>query len=121
MKLLALILVFVMKASVVCGQSSYSDLTTIKRECEMFTDSLILAKVDTVISYYSGFAACPTSGKTWAFIYWRQNNISSAAIFEQRTMVRKRKTYDTYELHLYTGAGMPSYSFDYFDRNFANI
>lgn len=42
-------------------------------------------------------------------------------IYEQRTKVKKKKQYDTYELHFYTGAGVPSYSFSYFDKYFTNI
>lgn len=121
MKKLAVILILSIKTTCVLGQVGYSDLTTIKTECEHFTDSLMSAKVDTVISYYSGYAGCPVSGRPWAFIYWMQNNVPSAMIFEQRTKFKKKKPYDTYELHFYTGIGMPSYDFTYFDKNFTNI
>jgi hypothetical protein len=90
-------------------------------ESERFTDSLISAEVDTVISYYQGFAACPSTGRPWAFVYWMKNNVPSCLIFEQRTKIKKKKTIDTYELCYYSGAGMPSYSFTYFDKNFIKI
>jgi len=121
MKILAVILILSIKATVGLGQSGYSDLTTIKAECEHFTDSLISVKIDTVISYYSGYNACPSLGKPYAFIYWTQNGIPNVLIFEQRTKVKKKKTYESYELHYYTGEEMPSYSFTYFDKNFTNI
>lgn len=103
------------------GQVGYNDLTTIKEESERFTDSLISAKVDTVISYYQGYAACPSSGRPWAFVYWIKNNTPSCVIFEQSTKIKKKKTIDTYELCYYSGAGIPSYSFAYYDNNFVKI
>ncbi len=121
MKILAVILILSIKTTVVLGQIGYSDLTTIKTECEHFTDSLISANVDTVISYYQGYAGCPVSGRPWAFIYWTQNSVPSAMIFEQRTKGKKNKKYDTYELHYYHGVGITSYSFSYFDKYFTNI
>jgi len=121
MKILAIPLLLSLNVAIVLGQAGYNDLTTIKVESERFTDSLISAEVDTVISYYQGFAACPSTGRPWAFVYWMKNNVPSCLIFEQRTKIKKKKTIDTYELCYYSGAGMPSYSFTYFDKNFIKI
>ena len=121
MRIVALILLFLIRSTASSGQSAYSDLTTIKTESEHFTDSLIANGVDTVVSYYFGYASCPTLSQPFAFVYWAKNNIPSMVIFKEITRIRKRKRYTGYETHNYLGAGIPLYSFYYFDKNFTNI
>ena len=115
------LLVCMCNVRIYAQKHTYDALSTILETRRSITDSLLLHGVDTVISYYFGYASCPSASAPVAFIYWCKNGASKVAIIKERWRQYKKKEPQT-EMAIYYAEydGLP-YSVNYFGYHYEKI
>jgi len=101
-------------------QNRYDALSTIQDASKRFSDSLIAKGVDTLISYYFGYAACPSASSPVAFIYWSHKGSSQVVIFREVRPAKKKKRYWPMVIYYHECDGIP-FSVSYFEHNYDKI
>jgi hypothetical protein len=114
------LLLFIDCQQSVAQQKHYDALSTIQDASTKFTDSLIAIGVDTIFSYYFGYAACPSESAPIAFVYWSGKGTSQVVIFKESWLYKKKKRSVRMAIHYHECEEIP-FSVNYFVHNYDKI
>ncbi len=118
---LAVLLGLVSRERIYAQKHTYDALSTILEARKSITDSLLSHDVDTVISYYFGYASCPSASSPVAFIYWCKNGASKVTILKEFWRQCKKKEPQTEMAIYYADCGSIPFSVNYFEVNYDKI